>query len=240
VFLAVVLLVVLATTARLDLHAAPSQGTKAVRADLFRQRALLSALSASVAFYTTVGVLESSWSVLLRDRGAETWLIGLTLSMFAVPAIFLAPIGGRLAQQRGPLRIVGACVAIATTCTFSYGVFNVLWVLLAIAVVHSVADSFIMPGNQVAVALATPQHQLAAGQGLLGAAGLATAGVVGLVSGWTYQHAGPFAVFAGASAWMLLCIGAALVMGRDLLRPAAPSVIVANTAIAVEQSVGLP
>jgi MFS family permease len=240
VVLAVELLVVLAATARLDLHAAPSRNSEAGRGRLLRQRAVLAALAGSIAFYTTVGVLESSWSLLLRDRGAETWLIGLTLSLFAAPVIFLAPIGGRLAQGRGPLRIVAACVGIAATCTFSYGVFKVLWVLLAISVVHSVADSFIMPGNQVAVALATPQHQLAAGQGLLGAAGLATAGVVGLVSGWTYQHAGPFAVFAGASAWMLLCIGAALLLGRDLLRPTDASVALATTAIAVEQSVGLP
>ena len=40
--------------------------------------------------------------------------------------------------------------------------------LLAISLVHAVADSFTMPGNQVAIALATPRQQLAAGQGLLG------------------------------------------------------------------------
>jgi MFS family permease len=136
--------------------------------------------------------------------------------------------------------MVAVCIGVATACMFTYGVIKVLWVLLILSVVHSIADSFIMPGNQVAVALATPQHRLAAGQGLLGAAGLATAGVAGIVSGWTYQHAGPFTLFTAASGWMLLCVGVALLLGRDLVRPADPSQVSTSTAIAVEQSVGLP
>ena len=63
-------------------------------------------LAIAVAFYVTVGMFEAIWAVLLRDHGAETWLIGLTLSLFTVPMIFLAPIGGRTAQRRGPLHVV--------------------------------------------------------------------------------------------------------------------------------------
>jgi MFS family permease len=112
-------------------------------------------------------------------------------------------------------------IGIATVCTFSYGAFRVLWMLLAISIIHAVADSFTMPGNQVGVAVATPQHQLAAGQGLLGASGLATAGAVGLVSGWIYEHAGAFTLFTATAVWMAVCLCAALVLGRDLLQPVA-------------------
>jgi MFS family permease len=199
---------------------------------------MLSALAASVAFYTTIGAFESVWGLLLRDRGAATWLIGLTLSMFAAPMIFLAPIGGRLAQRRGPLRIVLLSLGVATACTFSYGVVDPVWLLLLISLVHAATDSFTMPGNQVAVALATPAHQLAAGQGLLGASGLATAGVVGLTAGWLYEHAGPFTLFTAASAWMVVCLGVALVLGRDGLRWPGPAAV--PPAVAAEPSIGLP
>ncbi|MCU1377251.1 MAG: putative major facilitator superfamily transporter [Acidimicrobiales bacterium] len=209
--------VLLVQTANLDLRATVDEPPPAADAGLLRNRSLLATLVASIAFYVTIGVFESVWSVLLRDHGAETWLIGLTLSLFTVPMIFLAPIGGRVAQRRGPLRTVAFSIGLATLCTFSYGVFDALWVLLAFSLVHAFADSFTMPGNQVAVAIAAPRHRLAAAQGLLGATGLATAGIVGLVAGAVYEHAGPFPLFTSAAAVMALCLGAALYLGRDLL-----------------------
>jgi MFS family permease len=152
--------------------------------------------------------------VLLRDRGAETWLIGLTLSLFTVPMIFLAPIGGRTAQARGPLRVVAVSLTIATLCTFSYGVLPSLWMLLAVSVVHAVADSFTMPSNQVAAALGSPPEHLSAAQGLLGATGLAAAGLTGLVTGFVYEEAGRLVVCAGTAAVMTMFLMTALTLGR--------------------------
>ena len=123
-----------------------------------------STLAIAVAFYVTIGMFEAIWAVLLRDHGAETWLIGLTLSLFTVPMIFLAPIGGRVAQRRGPQHVVTISVGVAALCTLSYGVLPSLWMLLGASLVHAVADSFTMPGNQVSAALASPpQHVRRAG-----------------------------------------------------------------------------
>jgi MFS family permease len=209
----------LVQTANLDLRADVEASHDVVDAGLLRNRAILATLVASIAFYVTIGVFESVWSVLLRDHGAETWVIGLTLSAFTIPMIFLAPIGGRVAQRRGPLRTVAVSIGVATLCTFSYGAFDVLWVLLLFSLVHAVADSFTMPGNQVAVAIAAPRHRLAAAQGLLGATGLATAGMVGLAAGAIYEHAGAFVLFSGTAVVMATCLIGALVLGRDLLTP---------------------
>jgi MFS family permease len=165
------------------------------------------------------------WSVLLSDHGAETWLIGLSLSLFTVPMIFLAPIGGREAAQRGPLRIIGVSLSVAAVCTACYGLFDFVWVLLAISLVHAFADSFTMPANQVGVAMSTERSQLAAGQGILGATGLATAGAVGLAAGWVYASAGALALFLGTAALMTVCLGAALALARNtvLLGVSAPA-----------------
>ncbi len=192
-----------------------------------RSTALAASLVAAIGFYLTIGVFEAVWSVLLRDHGAKTWLIGLTLSLFTVPMIFLAPVGGRVAQRRGPIRTVGFSIALATLCTFSYGAIDVLWVLLVVSLVHAMADSFTMPANQVAVAMAAPRHRLAAAQGLLGAVGLATAGIVGLAAGAVYEHAGAFTLFAASAAVMALCLVTALVLGRDLTSGVAPAPAVA-------------
>jgi MFS family permease len=212
-FLAALLLVVLALTARIDLTAGPLSGEHQVIRGLLASSALKATLATCVAFYVTVGMFEAVWAVLLHDQGAETWLIGLTLSLFTVPMIFLAPIGGRTAQRRGPLRVVTVSLAIATLCTFSYGVLPSLWMLLGISMIHAVADSFTMPGNQVAVAIASPPEQMSSAQGLLGATGLVTAGLTGLVAGWIYEESGRLAVSATAAAVMVVFLVAARVLG---------------------------
>ena len=215
VFLAAVFVGVLVLASRLDLNAgvARQHAGRALRTLLVRP-AIQATLAASIAFYLTVGMFEAIWAVLLRDHGAETWLIGLTLSMFTLPMIFLAPIGGRSAQSRGPLRVVAVSLSVATICTFSYGVLPSLWMLLAVSLVHAVADSFTMPSNQVAAALGSPPEHLSAAQGLLGATGLAAAGLTGLVAGFVYEEAGRFAICTGTAVLMAVFLTIALTLGR--------------------------
>src|SRR4029079_8536222 len=187
-FLGVVLLAVLVLSFRLDLSAGAVTAPRRAVRELIAIPAMQATLCMAVAFYVTVGMFEAIWSLLLKDHGAETWLIGLTLSLFTVPMIFLAPSGGRVAHRRGPVHVVTVSLAIATVCTFAYGVLPSLWMLLGISLVHAMADSFTMPGNQVSAALASPGEHMSSAQGLLGATGLATAGATGLVAGVLYQE----------------------------------------------------
>ena len=210
--------VVLVHAWRLDLDSGAEPVQKRVVRGLLALRPMQSALAASVAFYVTIGVFEAVWAVLLRDRGADTWLIGLTLSLFTVPMIFLAPLGGRAAQSRGPLPVVMVSITVAAACSLSYG-FAPLWLLLAVSLVHAFADSFTMPANQVAVAMAAGPQQAAAGQGLLGASGLAVAGAVGLIAGAVYETAGRATLFVSTAVVMLVALAVAWSRGSDLRRP---------------------
>ena len=217
-FLAAVLVAVLGLTLRLDLSAGPVSGERRVIRRLLTIPAMQATLAVAVAFYVTIGMFEAVWAVLLRDRGAETWLIGLTLSLFTVPMIFLAPIGGRVAQRRGPLRVVSVSLTVAALCTFSYGILPSLWMLLAVSVVHAIADSFTMPGNQVSAAVASPPEHASSAQGLLGATGLAAAGLTGLVAGYLYEHWGRLAVSTTTAAVMAFFIVAARWLGAGRRR----------------------
>ncbi len=186
---------------------------------LLGQPAVLAGLVVGLAFATTLGMFEAVWAVLLADRGAETWFIGLSLSVFTVPMILVAPLGGRRAQQHGPLRVSAIGISVAIVCTAAYGFAGTLAALLAISIVHAAADGLTMPSNQVAIALASPPDQLASAQGLMGAVGLATAGVAGIVGAAVYDHFGARPLFTGTALVMALALGAALLLGRDLLRP---------------------
>jgi MFS family permease len=194
---------------KLDLRVgtvAASSG-RAVRNMLVRP-AVQSALCTAIAFYLTIGMFEALWSLLLRDLGSETWLIGLTLSLFTVPMVLFASRGGRLAQSRGPLKVMSVSIVVAAACTAVYGI-GPLWVLIVASGVHAVADAYTLPGNQVAVALASPSDQLATGQGLLGATGLAVAALAALGGAAVYEAFGRTVVFTGTAALMLVFLVAA-------------------------------
>ncbi len=219
--LGVVLLGVLGLTFRMDLAAGPVTTQRRVIRGLFGIPAMRATLSVAVAFYVTVGMFEAIWALLLRDEGAETWLIGLTLSLFTIPMIFLAPVGGRVAQRRGPMKVVTVSLSVAAACTFAYGVLPSLWLLLGASIIHAIADSFTMPSNQVAAALAGPPEQTSSAQGLLGATGLATAGITGLLAGAFYEASGRFAVATASAAVMVVFILLARVIARGGAEPIA-------------------
>lgn len=182
-------------------------GHRAIR-NLIRLPAVQSALLAAIAFHLTLGMFEALWSVLLRDLGADTWLIGLTLSIFTVPMIIFAPKGGALAQAKGPIMVVSVSILVAAACTLTYGI-GPLWLLIVVSGIHAVADAYTMPANQVAVAMASPPDQIATGQGLLGATGLAVAGLSAVGGAAVYDAFGREAAFTGTAVLMVVLVGAA-------------------------------
>jgi MFS family permease len=219
-FLALLFALALVSCSWLDLSAGPRSDQPRVIRRLIRVPAMRAALASCVAFYITIGTFEAVWAVLLRDHGASTWLIGLTLSLFTVPMIFLAPLGGRMAQRRGPMRVAAVSITVATACTFSYGALPSLWMLLGVSLIHAFADSFTLPANQVAAAMAAPLEDASSGQGLLGATGLAAAGISGLLTGYVYEHLGRSALFTGTAAAMACFLALALAFNRESVQPA--------------------
>ncbi len=157
---------------------------------LVRIPALQAGLAAGIAFYITVGVFEAIWAVFLSDRGASQMFIGLTMSAFAAPMILIAPWAGKLAQDKGSLRVATASISVAIACMLIYGVIDNLWLLCVPLAVHAIADAFTMPANQISVGRASPEDAIAAGQGLYGATGLAVAALSAIVSGALYQTLG--------------------------------------------------
>ena len=172
---------------------------------LLRIPALQSALLAAIAFYLTIGMFEALWAILLRDQGADTWLIGVTLSSFTLPMVVFAPRGGAVAQRRGPINVVTLSITVAALATFAYGIAP-LWILIIVSGFHALADAFTLPANQVAVAMSSPPEELASGQGLLGAVGLAVAALSALVGAAVYDAFGRTTIFTATALVMMLCL----------------------------------
>ncbi len=204
---------------RLDLSAGQVAATKVPVRHLFRIRSLNSGMLAGAAFFTTIGVFETSWAVLLDDLGASTLVIALSIALFALPMIPLAPIGGKIAQQRGPMRVMPLSIMGAVACMMVYGYVEFLWVLIGISAAHAIFDAFTMPAGQLAVALSAPREQAAAAQGLFGALGLVIAGIAALATGAVYENWGAEALFTGSSIVMVVALAGAIALGEELMGP---------------------
>ena len=204
---------------RLDLSAGQVAATKVPVRHLFRIRSLNSGMLAGAAFFTTIGVFETSWAVLLDDLGASTLVIALSIALFALPMIPLAPLGGKIAQQRGPMRVMPFSIMGAVACMMIYGYVDFLWVLIGISAAHAIFDAFTMPAGQLAVALSAPSEQAAAAQGLFGALGLVIAGIAALATGAVYENWGAEALFTGSSIVMVVALAGAIALGEELMGP---------------------
>ena len=215
-----VLLVAVAPLAlRAELPLGEATRERRILRSLLARPAVRASLLSGIAFYLTLGVFEANWAILLADRGADQLFIGATLSLFSVPMLFIPPFGGRLAQRIGPLRVMLASIGTAIACMVAYGVVPQLALLAVVVALHSIADAFTMPANQLAIARASPPDQVASAQGLLGAVGLATAAATATLSGWIYGGWGPTALYGSSAAVMCLLLAGAWSLGQELRRP---------------------
>ena len=159
---------------------------RAVRS-LLERRSMRAMLIVAVGWFAMIGAFESVWALLLTDLGAETWVIGLTLTIIALPMIGFSAWGGRIAQRFGPLRTAAVGVLAAAPCVVAYGFVESIVALSIIAALQGVGDAVTFPATQVGAAIAADEDQLATAQGLLSASMEATAGVIALVAGATYD-----------------------------------------------------
>ncbi|HLH99241.1 MAG TPA: MFS transporter, partial [Acidimicrobiales bacterium] len=163
-------------------------------------------------------------SRLLTDRGATELLIGLSLSLFGLPFMVLAPLGGRLAERRGPLLAASVALIVSDGFMASYGFVPWPIIIVLLGIGEACAQCVAVPGGYAAVARAWPDDRAATGQGWFSGAGTAAAGAASLAGAPTYAALGPGAVFAGgAGISVLLALAGLVVAGSGRRALAAPA-----------------
>lgn len=219
VVLTALLVLLIPVVVRADIPGATNPSTGPVLRNLITRPAMQSCIAIGVAFWITVGVFEAIWAVFLTDLGASQIFIGLTMSLFGIPMIFISPRAGSLAQHRGPLRIASVSISVAIACMVLYGLFDSLWLLCAPLAIHAIADAYTMPASQLAVAQASGEGSLSAAQGLFGATGMAVATVTAVAGGALYQTLGPSGLWWISAGAMVICMIFSWWRGAQLRRP---------------------
>ena len=219
VLLTILLVIVFPLVVGVHVPAAKTPPGKAILLELIKLPAMQSCLAMGAAFWITMGVFEVIWAIFLSDLGATQIFIGLSMSLFGLPMVFISPRAGSLAQRRGPLRVAILSIGVAILCMFSYGFIDNIWVICIPLCIHAIADAFTMPATQFAVARASGEDAIASGQGLFGAIGMLIAAVTASAGGWLYDLSGASGLWWISASAMIVLMLIAWWRGGDLRQP---------------------
>ncbi|MFM7062781.1 MAG: MFS transporter, partial [Actinomycetes bacterium] len=168
----------------------------------------------SLALFLPVGIYDALWARYLSDRGASTLFIGVTLSLYSLPIVLVAPFGGRLADRTGPVRAATFAMCLIVPITVLYGSLTWPVAIAALAVLESFPQAVASPAVQTAMLRAGGQSDVAAGQGLINSLNMLGGTLVGLLAPLGYQALGPSWLFAVAGAAMAGIFGTGLFLVR--------------------------
>lgn len=216
--LTAILLAVVPFVLRVQIPGSETPLEKPMRA-LLKRPAMQSCIALGVAFYLAIGAFDALWALFISDLGASQLYIGVTLSLFTLPMILVAPFAGRYASQHNILRLLTKSLGLAVIMIASYAFIESIWWICLPLVIHAIADAVSMPATQLAVGKASGESALSAGQGLFGAIGLIVAAVASLGGGYLYQSAGAGTVWLTVASAMIVCLVFAYWRGRGILEP---------------------
>lgn len=180
---------------------------------LLRLRSARAGLAVAAGTFVTMGTFEAIWARFMTDRGASPMAIAISVSVFALPLVFLAPRGGKLADRAGPMRVaILALLALAGLQTL-YAIPGPYWFFLTFSFAMAMVISTCLPAGGAAMAEASPEDLVGAGQGLYGAVGAGTAAIASVSAAVLYGALGTSA--------MWLIVASATLIGALAARHAA-------------------
>lgn len=168
-------------------------------------RGLAGVLVASTFGGLMTGVYESCWSLLMDHRGATTWQIGASWTLYALPFVVVSPLAGWMADHLDRHRLViGASISSLLFCAVYPLIPSPAW-LIGLGSFEAMGVAVAMPAAQSLLGDAAPAEASGRAQGLF--ASVQTAAVAGsaLLAGALY----------GVAPWLpfmaIAVIGAGLV-----------------------------
>ncbi len=170
-------------------------------------RAAGGALLAGVALGLTVGVYETCWTLLLHQRGATAWQVGLSWTLFAAPFTLMARPGGWIADHldRRWLVMVTVLTTLAFCLTYPF-VIKVGW-LLGLGAAEAIGVAIALPSIQSLLTQDADPAALGRIQGVFATAETSAIALAAAASGALFAAA-PWAPFLTAATLGALLVAA--------------------------------
>lgn len=131
-------------------------------------RELVGVLLLGVAGGLVVGVYETCWSLLMTSRGAASWQIGLSWTLFAAPFAAFSPVAGRITDRFDRRWLAVGAMLITAAFATSYPFIPRVALLIGLGTLEAVGVAVSMPATQSLLAQTAAAQALGRAQGLFG------------------------------------------------------------------------
>lgn len=173
------------------------------RVGLWRQPSVLGVAAGYAGAGLVIGVYEVCWSLLLHLRGAHSWQIGLSWTLFAVPFAAASVPAGWLVDHFDRRYLGAASNATSGVFAVIYPFLHSVWLLVGLGVAEAVSVALAGPALAAQLAHSVPGTRLGRAQGAVSSAQTGATGLSALVAG---------AMFA-LHPWVpFICAGAAIAL----------------------------
>jgi MFS family permease len=164
-----------------------------------RARRLMPAVIASAAPEYLVGAITGVWAIYIIALGGEAWQVGLSFTLFALPAVLLSIwFGGLVDRIGGRVVMGGALIAIAVLMPF-FVVTSAVPLVLGLLAITGIAVAAEKPVVYTEVVRVADPDEYARAQGVL-QIGLMIAQSVGAIAAGYLYGASPALVFGSVVA----------------------------------------
>ena len=184
--------------------------------DLLFVRPIAGVIVIGLALYAMIGTFDAVWSLMMDDINAPDWVASVGITVFALPMMFLAPLGGRLTQKYGPFRASISGLTIAALFMVMYGTLTSPYIMLGVGVLHGIVDGLTITGGSAALAMVAPANRLASAQGVYTGTITLSGGLAAGLAGATYDRIGQSTYIVCAGIMIFLIYSGALLARQYL------------------------
>jgi DHA1 family multidrug resistance protein-like MFS transporter len=147
------------------------------------------ALVAAAALGLTTGVYDICWTLLLISRGAASWQIGVSWTLFAVPFVIAARPSGWLADHMDRRLLVLGGLGLAMLFCASYPFIHAVPVLMMMGATEALGFAAAMPALQSLLTQGSEPSEVGRIQGMFGTTQTALTAVSAALAGAAFALA---------------------------------------------------
>lgn len=149
-------------------------------------RRLLPAVGAAAAHEYLTGLLTAIWSIYVISHGGSTWEIGLTFTLFAVPAVAFSVWLGGIIDRRGARLVMLVALMGAGAIAPLYAFVSSIPLLIGLITLHGVFTAAERPVVYSEVVRVVPVEYQARAQGLVQMGLMVSQTMGAVVAGYLY------------------------------------------------------
>jgi DHA1 family multidrug resistance protein-like MFS transporter len=169
---------------------------------LVRSRIVLGVMVATASIGVLTGTYEVCWGLLMSSRGATSWQIGLSWTLWAIPFVAVSVPAGKLADRLDRRWLTALALLASAGFAASYPFLPTVSLLIALGAVEGFAVAVSYPAPLSMLAEGVKADELGGAQGMVSTAETAAVAVFASVSG---------ALFA-ISAWVAFVTAATTIV----------------------------